>query len=86
MSKEQNAARTLSGKVVSTKMDKTISVQIERIVPHPVYGKFIRRTSTILAHDENNQSKEGDVVIVEACRPISKRKVWTLQKVVDQAS
>lgn len=84
MSNEQKAPRTMSGKVVSTKMDKTISVQVERIVPHPVYGKFIRRTSTILAHDESNESHEGDVVVVAACRPISKRKVWTLQKVIDR--
>jgi small subunit ribosomal protein S17 len=85
MSGTEKAPRILSGKVVSSKMDKTIAVQIERIVPHPVYGKFIRRTSTLLAHDENNESREGDVVLVAACRPISKRKVWKLDKVVEQA-
>jgi small subunit ribosomal protein S17 len=86
MSEEQKTPRTLSGKVVSSKMDKTISVQVDRIVPHPVYGKFIRRSGTLLAHDENNESREGDVVIVTACRPISKRKVWKLEKIVDRAN
>jgi small subunit ribosomal protein S17 len=63
-------------------MDKTIAVEIERIVAHPVYGKFIRRSGTILAHDEANKSREGDAVIVSACRPISKRKVWKLEQIL----
>lgn len=85
MSDEQKTPRTLSGKVVSIKMDKTIAVEIQRVVPHPVYGKFIRRSSKLLAHDENNESREGDVVVVAACRPISKRKVWKLEKILDRA-
>jgi small subunit ribosomal protein S17 len=85
MSSDQKTPRSLSGKVVSSKMDKTIAVEIERVVPHPVYGKFIRRNSTLLAHDENNESREGDVVIITACRPISKRKVWRLDKIIDRA-
>jgi small subunit ribosomal protein S17 len=66
-------------------MNKTIAVEVERLVAHPVYGKYIRRSSTILAHDPNQESREGDVVVVSACKPISKRKVWTLQEIVDRA-
>ena len=66
-------------------MDKTISVKVERVVPHPLYGKFIRRSTKLLAHDENNESKEGDVVVVSACRPMSGRKVWKLEKIIDRA-
>lgn len=75
--------RTLSGKVVSDKMEKTISVRVERIVQHPVYGKFVRKSATILAHDESNQAREGDVVVVSACRPLSKNKVWKLEKIIN---
>jgi small subunit ribosomal protein S17 len=74
----------LSGKVVSAKMNKTIAVQVERVVPHPLYGKFIRRSGTLLAHDEKNESREGDTVVVAACRPLSKRKVWKLEKILDR--
>lgn len=74
---------TLSGKVVSNKMEKTISVQVERIVQHPVYGKFVRKSATILAHDELNQAREGDVVVVSACRPLSKNKVWKLERIIN---
>jgi small subunit ribosomal protein S17 len=77
--------QTLTGKVISSKMDKTITVKIERVVPHPLYGKYIRRTCKILAHDQNNQSKEGDVVIVVSCRPISGRKTWMLKEIVRSA-
>jgi small subunit ribosomal protein S17 len=85
MSANQKTSRSLSGKVISSKMDRTIVVQIERVVSHPIYGKFIRRSNTLLAHDENNESREGDVVVVSACRPISKRKVWKLDKIIDRA-
>lgn len=84
MNTEVKIPHTLSGKVISTKMDKTITVQIDRVVPHPLYGKFIRRSNALLAHDEKNESKEGDVVVVSACRPISKRKVWKLEKILDR--
>ncbi len=85
MKTEEKAPHSLSGKVVSVKTNKTITVQIDRVVPHPLYGKFIRRSSKLLAHDELNESREGDVVVVSACRPISKRKVWRLEKILDRA-
>jgi small subunit ribosomal protein S17 len=84
MSPQDKAHHTLSGTVISAKMDKTIAVKVERVVPHPLYGKFIRRSGTLLAHDEQNESREGDTVIVSASRPISKRKVWKLEKIVDR--
>jgi len=74
--------RTMQGVVVSDKMDKTITVAIERKVKHPVYGKFVKRTTKIHAHDETNECKAGDTVIVEQCRPISKSKTWRLVQVV----
>ena len=78
--------RTLTGKVVSTKMQKTIAVEIERLIRHETYGKFIRRTTKLLAHDENSESKEGDTVQITPCRPLSRRKSWKLVKVVGRAS
>ena len=77
------AIRTISGRVVSDKMDKTITVLIERKVKHPLYGKFIRRSTKVHAHDEENVCKEGDTVLIKQCRPISKSKNWNLVKVVD---
>ncbi|MEY4193667.1 MAG: hypothetical protein RLZZ226_35 [Pseudomonadota bacterium] len=85
MNSEDKSPRTQTGKVVSTKMNKSIRVQVDRLVLHPVYGKYIRKSSTLLAHDENNETREGDIVIVKACRPLSKRKVWTLDKVLERA-
>lgn len=85
MSGDRKISPSLSGKVVSSKMNKTIAVEIERVVPHPVYRKFIRRNSTLLVHDENNESQEGDTVLITSCRPISKRKVWKLHKIIDRA-
>jgi len=79
---EKRNTRKIIGKVVSNKMDKTVSVAIERLIKHPVYGKYIRRTSKVLAHDENNSCNEGDRVAISECRPISKHKSW---KVVDMA-
>ncbi len=78
--------RTLQGKVISNKMDKSITVAIERHVKHPIYGKFITRTTKLHVHDENNQCKEGDIVTIRECRPISKTKSWTLVAVVESAS
>ena len=66
--------RLLTGKVVSNKMDKTIAVSVERLVKHPTYGKYIRRTTKLLAHDESNECKEGDTVSIKPCRPMSRRK------------
>lgn len=77
--------RTLVGKVVSDKMDKTISVLIERRVKHPLYGKIVRRSKKYLAHDENNQAKIGDTVEIQESRPISKNKSWVLAKVIQVA-
>lgn len=81
----QKVKRTLTGRVVSSKANKTISVLVERQVKHPLYGKFIRRSTRILAHDENNECNEGDLVKIEECRPLSRRKSWTLNSVVKQA-
>ncbi len=77
--------RTLTGKVVSNKMDKTVAVAVERLVKHPMYGKYIRRTTKLLAHDANNECKEGDTVTIEPCRPMSRRKSWTLVRVIERA-
>jgi small subunit ribosomal protein S17 len=78
--------RTLQGKVISNKMDKSITVAIERSVKHPIYGKFIKRTTKLHVHDETNQCKEGDVVTIRECRPLSKTKSWTLVAIVTSAS
>jgi len=77
--------RLLTGRVVSTKMDKTIAVSVERLVKHPTYGKYIRRTTKLLAHDESNECKEGDTVSIKPCRPMSRRKSWVLVRVVERA-
>jgi small subunit ribosomal protein S17 len=79
-------ARTLTGRVVSTKMQKTVAVEIERLVKHPVYGKFIRRTTKLLAHDEKGASHEGDLVKIAPCRPMSRRKSWQLVEVLEKAA
>lgn len=81
----QKTKRTATGKVISSKADKTITVLIERRVKHPLYGKFIRRSTKLLAHDEENQCNEGDVVTIEECRPLSRRKSWKLVSIVEQA-
>lgn len=80
-----NVKRTLTGRVVSNKMDKSVTVLIERRVKHPKYGKFVRKSSKIHAHDERNECREGDVVTIEECRPISKTKAWRLVEVVERA-
>jgi small subunit ribosomal protein S17 len=76
--------KTLTGKVVSTKMQKTISVLIQRYVPHATYGKYQRRTTQLLAHDEKNESRTGDLVSIEECRPLSRHKSWRLVKVLER--
>ena len=85
MNEAEKAPRTLTGKVVSNKMDKSICVLIQRTVKHPLYQKYIRRSTKLLAHDENNECNEGDVVVIESSRPVSKRKAWRLQKVVTKS-
>jgi len=82
MSEAVKTPKTLTGRVVSNKMDKTVSVLIQRTVKHPLYEKFMRRSTRVLAHDENNECNEGDVVVLESSRPVSKRKAWRLQKVI----
>ena len=82
----EKTVRTLTGKVVSDKMDKSIVVLIERRVQHPLYGKSIRRSTKLHAHDENNVAKIGDVVTIKESRPISKTKAWTLVEVVEAAA
>jgi len=71
------------GRVVSNKMNQGVSVAVERLIRHPVYGKFIRRTSKVLAHDEQNNCKEGDMVSIVECRPISKRKSWRVANIIE---
>jgi small subunit ribosomal protein S17 len=77
--------RTVTGTVVSDRMDKTITVLIERKVQHPVYGKIVRRSSRVHAHDENNECRIGDLVTVVECRPLSKTKSWMLKSIDERA-
>ena len=77
--------RTVTGRVVSDKGDKSIVVAVERLVKHPIYGKFIKRTTKLHAHDENNECGIGDLVEVRECRPLSKTKSFTLVRVVEKA-
>ena len=79
------AERTLTGRVTSNKMSKTIAVEIERLVKHPKYGKYVRRTTRLLAHDEKNESRQGDKVAIVQCRPLSRRKSWRLVRVLERA-
>ena len=81
----EKAIRTVQGRVVSNKMDKTITVMVERTVKHPIYGKFIKRSTKLHAHDEANVCNEGDLVSVTECRPLSKSKTWMLVDVLEQA-
>ena len=85
MSDMQTSTRTLSGKIVSDKMDKTITVMVERRVKHPVYGKILTKSSKIKAHDESNDARLGDMVTIAECRPISKDKAWKLVNIDERA-
>lgn len=84
MNEQTPTNRALQGRVVSDKMDKTVTVMVERRVKHPIYGKFVRRSTKVHAHDENNECRLGDVVVVEQCRPISKSKKWRFVKLVER--
>ncbi|MBK8186842.1 MAG: 30S ribosomal protein S17 [Cellvibrio sp.] len=86
MTQVAKVARTLTGKVVSDKMDKTITVLIERRVKHPIYGKYTTKSSKIHAHDEKNECKMGDIVTVSESRPLSKTKTWALLKIEERAT
>lgn len=82
---EQKSNRILSGRVVSNAMDRTITVLVERRVKHPLYGKFMRRSMKLHAHDADNTCNTGDLVRVEQCRPLSKTKCWRLVEIVEKA-
>ncbi|OOZ42760.1 30S ribosomal protein S17 [Solemya elarraichensis gill symbiont] len=85
MSEEKTVSnRTLTGRVVSNKMDKSITVVVERKVKHPLYGKYVRRSGKVHAHDANNECRTGDVVMVEQCRPLSKSKRWQLVEIIER--
>lgn len=85
MENKEQKIRTLMGKVVSNKMDKSIVVLTERRVKHALYGKFVSKSTKIHAHDEDNKCSIGDIVTIRECRPVSKTKSWTLVEVVEQA-
>lgn len=87
MAEEQaKTIRTVSGRVVSNKMNKTISVEVVRRVKHPIYGKYVMKTSRVHAHDENNECNQGDLVTVAEHRPLSKTKTWTLLRIDERAA
>ena len=86
MAEVEKKARTVTGRVVSDKMDKTITVLVERRVRHPMYGKYITKSSKLHAHDENNECNIGDVVTVSESRPLSKTKTWSLLRVEEKAA
>ena len=86
MTEAASNARMLSGKVVSDKMDKSITVLIERRVKHPIYGKYVKRSTKLHAHDENNECNIGDTVTIQQTRPLSKTKCWKLVDVIDRAT
>lgn len=81
----EKSKRTLVGRVVSNKMNKTVSVSIERLIKHREYGKYIRRTNKMMAHDEKNECKIGDRVAISECRPISKNKAWQVVEILERA-
>jgi len=82
----EGKVRIVTGKVVSDRMDKTAAISVERLVKHPLYGKYIRRTTKVLAHDENNECRIGDTVNIAETRPQSKRKAWRVVEIVDRAT
>jgi small subunit ribosomal protein S17 len=86
MTEETKTKRTVTGRVTSNKMDKTITVMVERKVKHAVYGKYIKRSTKLHAHDASNECNEGDLVTVVACRPLSKSKKWMLENIVERAT
>jgi small subunit ribosomal protein S17 len=86
MTEIESKIRTVTGRVVSNKMDKTASVLVERLVKHPVYGKYVKRSTKFLVHDENNICNEGDVVTIASCRPLSKNKTFKLVEVIEASN
>ena len=86
MTDQGGIVRTITGRVVSNKGDKSITVMVERQVKHPIYKKFIKRSTKLRAHDESNQCNEGDLVTIQPCRPISKSKSFMLVEVLESAA
>lgn len=86
MAENEVKLRTVTGKVVSNKMDKTITVLVERVVKHPVYGKYIKRSTKLMAHDAENVCQEGDIVSITSCRPLSRHKSFKLVEVLENAN
>lgn len=84
MSDQERKIRTITGRVVSNKMDKSISVVVERRVQHPVYKKYVRKSSRFHAHDEENQCQVDDIVSIQECRPLSKTKFWRLVEILER--
>lgn len=82
----EQTARTVTGQVVSNKAEKTVTVKIERTVTHPIYGKIVKRSTKMHAHDKNNECQIGDFVTIEECRPLSKSKTWRLVRVEERAT
>jgi small subunit ribosomal protein S17 len=82
---EASRARTLSGRVISDKMDKTVTVLVERRITHPIYGKILRRKVKLHAHDESNECHTGDVVLIQECRPLSRTKSWRVTQLLEKA-
>jgi small subunit ribosomal protein S17 len=85
MIEQKTQTRTVVGKIVSDKMNKTIVVEVERKIKHPLYGKYIRRSSKMYAHDDTNKGKRGDLVLIANSRPISKTKTWVLVEILEKA-
>ncbi len=86
MTEEIKNTKVVIGQVVSNAMDKSITVKVERQVMHPLYKKYVKRSTKLMAHDENNECNIGDTVAIESCRPLSKHKTWRLQKIVEKAA
>jgi len=86
MADQEKSVRKVTGKVVSDKMDKTITVLVERRVKHALYGKYLTRSTKLHAHDEKNECKVGDIVAISESRPLSKTKTWMLQEIVERAA
>ena len=85
MSTTQEIKRTQTGRIVSSKMDKSVTVLLERQIKHPLYGKYIKRSTKVRAHDEENSCNEGDKVIIAECRPLSKSKSWRVIEILERA-
>ena len=85
MSDQEKIARSISGVVISNKMDKTVTVLVERLEKHPLYKKYVRKSTKLHAHDESNDCNEGDTVQIEECRPMSRHKSWRVIEVVSRA-